>query len=173
MTTYQKALTVPGNPPAEVSLEIIGLKAGLTTCASLIIYFMIMRVLNFMDSGIAWGLNFIILLSGIIYAYRVYRSKTKLNVDYIPGLILGGITTAASVIPFVLFVYIYFSQVNPQQLLLLQDNILFMGEQITPMRAAVATMVEGLSSGLIITFMMMQYFKSGFRRRKKEIRAQG
>jgi hypothetical protein len=173
MTEEQELRTLPGNPTAEISLEIIGVKAGFITCASLIIYFMIMRYSNFMDSGIAWGMNFIILLSGIILAYYYYRTKTTLNVDYIPGLILGSITTAASVIPFVLFVYIYFSQINPQKLLLLKDNILFMGEEITPMRAAVATMVEGLSSGVIVTFMMMQYFRSGFRRTRREVRMQG
>jgi hypothetical protein len=86
---------------------------------------------------------------------------------------LGGITTAASVIPFVLFIYLYFSQIDPLLLLLLKDNILFMGEQISPARAAASTMVEGICSGVIISFMMMQYFKSGFRRRKKEVRAQG
>ncbi|MBK5285819.1 MAG: hypothetical protein JJE25_10495 [Bacteroidia bacterium] len=118
-------------------------------------------------------MNFIILLTGIIYAYRLYRSKTKLNVDYFPGLILGVITTAASVIPFVLFVYFWFSLIDPLLLLSLKDNILFMGEQITPMRAAVATMIEGISSGVIISFMMMQYFRSGFRRARQEVSMHG
>lgn len=173
MTEEQEVRTLPGNPTAEVPLEIIGFKAGLIICASLIIYFMAMRYLNIMHSGVAWGMNFIFLLTGIILVYNYYRTKTTLNVDYIPGLILGSITTAASVIPFVLFVYIYFSNINPQQLLLLKGNILFMGEPITPMRAAVATMVEGVSSGVIITFMMMQYFRSGFRKARHEVSMHG
>jgi hypothetical protein len=121
-----------------------------------------------MDSPFAWGANFIILLTGIIFSYRYYRSKTKLNVDYFPGLILGGIITAVTVIPFVMFVYIWFSQADAGQILLLKDNVFFMGEEITPARAAAATMVEGICSGAIISFTMMQYYKSGFRRTKKK-----
>lgn len=157
------------NPPVlEVSIEKIGLKAGLITAASLIIYFLVMNYLNFMDSSIAWGLNFIILWAGINLAYRFYRSKTKLNVDYFPGLVLGGLTTAASVIPYVIFVFIWFSQSDPAQMSILISNNLFMGEQISPIKAAGSTMIAGICSGGIISFMMMQYFKSGFRRKRKE-----
>jgi hypothetical protein len=155
-------------PILEVSIEKIGLKAGLITAASLIIYFLVMNYLNFMNSSIAWGLNFIILWAGINLAYRFYRLKTKLNVDYFPGLILGGITTAASVIPYVIFVFIWFSQSDAALMSILKSNNLFMGEQITPMKAAGSTMIEGICSGAIISFMMMQYFKSGFRRKRKE-----
>src|SRR6187399_936491 len=102
--------TILNNPAAEISISEVGLKSGLITCASIITYFMIMKYFNFMDSSIAWSFNFIILLAGIVLAYRYYRSKTKPNVDYVPGLILGGITTAVAVVPFVMFVYIYFSQ---------------------------------------------------------------
>ena len=173
MTQEQMDRTLPGNPTAEISVETIGLKAGLLTCASLIIYFMIMKYFNLLGSPVAWGMNFLILLSGIISAYNYYRSRTKLNVDYFPGLVLGCITTAVSVITFVLFVFTYFSQADPQLLLLLKGNILFMTEPVTPMRVAAATLVEGISSGAIITFMMMQYFKSGFKRIRGEKRPHG
>ena len=152
----------------KISIEKIGLKAGLITCASLIIYFLVMKYFNFMGNAIAWGLNFIILWGGIMLAYRYYRSKTKLNVDYGPGLILGGITTAAAVIPFVFFEFIYFSQLDVTQMTLLQNNSLFMGEQISPVKAAASSMIEGICSGVIISFMMMQYFRSGFRRTGRE-----
>lgn len=159
---------VLSTPVSEVSIEKIGLKAGLITGAALIIYFLLMNYLNFMDSAIAWGLNFIILWAGINLAYRFYRSHTKLNIDYFPGLILGAITTAVSVIPYVFFVYIWFSQSDAALMSILKSNNLFMGEQITPMKAAGSTMIEGICSGVIISFMMMQYFKSGFRRKRNE-----
>lgn len=157
-----------GSPVPEVSIEKIGIQEGLITSATLIIYFLIMNYFNFMDSAIAWGVNFIILWAGINLSYRFYRTKTKLNVEYFPGLILGGITTAASVIPYVIFVYIWFSNSDAALLSILKSNNLFMGENITPMKAAASTMIEGICSGIIISFMMMQYFKSGFRKRRKE-----
>jgi len=173
MIADQKILTIPGSSASEVSTEKIGLKAGLIICTSLITYFMIMKYLNFMHSPVAWALNFIILFTGIILTYRYYRSATKLNVDYFPGLVLGCITTAATVLPFTLFVFIFFSLADQLLLSSLKDNVLFMGEQITPLRAAVATFVEGISSGVIISFILMQYYKSGFRRKRGERRMHG
>jgi hypothetical protein len=151
-----------------ISIQQTGLKTGLLISVSLIVYFMIMKYFNFIYSAGAWSFNFVFLFGGIVLTYRYYRMETKLNVDYLPGIALGCITTAASVIPFTLFIYIYFLQVNPSLLVLLKDNILFMGEEITPMRAAVATFVEGISSGVIISFIMMQYYRSGFRRTRGE-----
>jgi hypothetical protein len=173
MTADQNGSTIQTSPAAEISIERVGLKAGLITCTSLIIYFMIMKYFNFMNSAIAWSLNFIILWAGIIFSYHYYRSKTILNVNYIQGLILGGITTGVCVVPFVFFIYIYFSVIDTVLLQLLKNNLLFMGEQITPVTAAGSTMVEGLCSGVIISFIMMQYLRSGFRRAGSEAPAHG
>jgi hypothetical protein len=172
MIQEHKKVTFLSNPALEISLEAAGMKAGLVTCGLLITYFMIMNYFNLLDSAIAWGMNFIILLAGIVFSYRYYRTKTKLNVEYIPGLIIGAVTTVTCVVPFVLFIYIYFSQVNMPPLLL-KKNVLFMGEQISPGKAAASTMVEGICSGVIISFMLMQYFQSGFRKARKEISIHG
>jgi len=163
MTEEQQDRAVPANTTAKISVEKIGLKAGLITCGALIMYFMIMISFDFMYSAIAWGMNFIILLTGIVLAYRYYRTKTNTTtIDYMPGLLLGGITTAVSVFLFMIFEYIFFTQADGA-LVLLRDNILFMGEEVTPTRAAAATMIEGISSGVIISFAMMQYFRAGIR----------
>ena len=134
---------------------------------------MIMRVLNLTGSGMAWGFNFVILFTGIILTYRYYRTKTKLNIEYLPGMLLGAMTTAVASFVFTFFIYLYFSTVDSDQLALLKDNVLFMGELVTPLRAAGATLIEGLSSGVIISFAMMQYYKSGFQKRVNEERIQG
>ena len=120
MTTVQTEMKVLINPAPTTTAEFTGLKAGVLTCVSLIAYFMIMKYFSFMESPIAWSFNFLILGGGIVLAYEYYRKKTTLNVDYIPGLILGSITTAVAVIPFALFLYIYFSQINTVLLPLLK-----------------------------------------------------
>ena len=168
MAEVQAYRTIINASTSEISISEVGLKSGFITCASLITYFMIMKLFNFMDSPIAWSFNFIILFTGIIVAYRYYRSQTKPNIDYLPGLILGGLTTAVSVVPFVVFIYLYFSELDGELMQTLKTNILFMGEQISPVRAAGATMVEGLCSGVIISFIMMQYYRSGFGRAGNE-----
>src|SRR5437867_2608342 len=103
-----------------VSILEIGLKSGIGICFMLIIYFFIMKSFNFMGSEVAWSFNFIILLVGMLFTFLYYRTRTKPNIDYLPGLSLGCTVTAASVIPFVLFVYGYFSKIDPALLLSLK-----------------------------------------------------
>lgn len=147
----------------KLSANVTGLKAGLIVSVLLIIYFLIMRFLNLTGSAIAWSFNLVILFAGIYFTYRFYRIKTKPNIDYLPGMLMGSITTIVSTGIFTIFVYLFFSSVDATQLLLLKDNILFLGEGVTALRVAGATVVEGISSGIVITFMMMQYYKSGFK----------
>lgn len=147
-----------------VSISKIGIKSGVLIFGFLVLYFLIMKHFNIMDNEFAWGGNFIILLIGLICTYSYYRSKTNPNIAYIPGLALGFVITVASVLPFVLFLYYFFSQIDPVLLLTLKSNILFMGQQITPERVVACTLVEGISSGVIMSFIIMQYYKAGFKR---------
>lgn len=147
-----------------VSIGRIGLRSGLFTAVFLIIYFLFMRSLGLTGNAFAWGFNFIILYAGINFCYRYYRVRTDPNVEYLPGMLLGTEVTFVSVIVFSLFLYVYFSSVNPGLVNSLGSNVLFMSDVVTPMRAAAATFIEGLSSGVVISFAMMQYYQSGFRR---------
>jgi len=161
--------SVNSNARGKFFIEKIGLFGGLITCVFLIIYLMIMKNFNLLQSEIAWASNTLILGAGIMLTYRHFRSKTELNVDYLPGLILGIITTASSVIPYVLFLLVWLSQANAEVLQDLKHNALFMGgTQITALKAAISTMIEGTCSGVIISFMMMQYYKSGFKTQSKD-----
>jgi hypothetical protein len=172
MTEDQNTFQLTRNSFADKSIGKIGLEAGLITSGVLIVYFMIMKLFNFMTHEIAWGINFLILLAGIILAYSQFRSKSKLNIDYITGLSLGLITTVACVIPYVLFVFLFISQAEPAEIQGLSKNLFFMGEPVTALRIAGSTMIEGCCSGLIITFAMMQYFRSGSRVPDHSIRMQ-
>lgn len=145
-----------------ISLGRTGFFAGLLTSLFLIIYFLLMRILDLTGNPLAWGVNFIILLLGINYCYLYYRRKTEPNIDYLPGMQLGSEVAAVSVVIYTLFIYFYFLSINPQSLANLNGNLLFMSEQATPLRAAFATFIEGISSGIVVSFILMQYYRSGF-----------
>ena len=157
----------------EVSVLNTGIKSGLIISAILIIYFLIMRSFHLTGSAAAWGFNFIIIFAGITFTYRYYRTQTKLNIEYLPGLLLGSLTTIVCTVLFTIFVYIYFSMIDPVSLNFLNNNILFMSGQLTPLKASAATLIEGICSGFIISFMMMQYYKSGFKNQLGEKKAHG
>ncbi len=152
-----------------ISIENVGVVGGLLTCLGLIIYFMIMKSINLMQSEIAWSMNTLILGAGIMLTYRYYRTKTQLTVEYLPGLLLGIITTATCVILFSLFMYFWLSGVDQSILEFLKVNSVFMGgERISPFKAGASVFIEGGCSGLLISYMLMQYYKSGFRRKTGE-----
>ncbi len=152
-----------------ISLGRTGLMAGFLTTLFLIIYFMLMRAMGITGQAGAWLINFIILFGGINYCYRYYRIRTEPNVEYLPGIMLGTEVAAVSVITYTAFIYLYFSFIDANSLGILNNNILFMTEELTPTRAAFATFIEGLSSGIVISFIMMQYYKSGFKVRVKDM----
>lgn len=152
------------NAQIKISLGKTGFKAGLLASLFLIIYFLIMRALNLSGNPFAWAFNFVILFGGINYCYRYYRVKTDPNVSYLPGILLGTEVTAVSVVIYSLFIYIYFSSIDPDLLSMLGTNVLFMTQDVTPLIASFATFIQGLSSGIVIAFIMMQYYKSGFKR---------
>ena len=153
----------------KVSIEGIGIKAGVLIWISLVIYFILMKSSSLIESELAWAFNTIILGAGLMLMYRYFRSKTQLTVDYLPGLTLGIIATVVSVVLFSLTLYFWLSRFDTTLLELLKKNTLFMGgEAITPFKVAASVVIEGGCSGLLISYMLMQYYKSGFRRKAGE-----
>src|ERR1035437_2694438 len=150
------------------SIQQLGIKTGLVISLLLIAYFLMMKELHLVQIIEFRFLNFIIFLGGIIYAYRKYKEPNK-NIEYMSGMGLGLVTTASSVIPFVLFIYVYFSFINPTLLMELKSNSVMMGQYISASSAAGTVLIEGMCSGLILSFVMMQYYKSGFNKQENKV----
>jgi hypothetical protein len=146
------------------SIGQIGIKGGALIFVTLLLYFLIMERFKLIGSPIAWSFNFIILFVGLYLVYRYYRTKTVLNVEYFQGILLGCLTSVIGSIAYSAFVFIDFTYISPMELSFLEKNWLFMGAPVTAFTAAGATLIEGLSSGLIISFILMQYYKSGFKK---------
>ncbi|OFY84789.1 MAG: hypothetical protein A3F72_05895 [Bacteroidetes bacterium RIFCSPLOWO2_12_FULL_35_15] len=106
------------------------------------------------------ALNFFILLGGIFFAFRYYKIKTKKQIEYLPGLLLGCFISIVSILSFALFVGLYFSMIDPQLLLELRGNSPIMGDYITPLSMVITIIIEGMCSGLIISFSFMQYYQN-------------
>ena len=108
-----------------ISVFNTGIKSGFIISTALILYFLLMRNFHLTGSAIAWGFNFVIIFLGITYTYRYYRTQTKLNIDYLPGLLLGSFTTIVCTVLFTIFVYLYFSAIDPISLMILKILITF------------------------------------------------
>ena len=158
----------------QVSIPQLAVKAGVLICISFIIYFMSMKYFNLIHFAELRFLNIFILITGLILTLRYYRQKTNiLNIAYFDGFLLGIITAIASHLFFAVFIYIYF-HTNPESLLVLKGNTVMMGSgSLTPAYAAATVVIEGTFAGLIISFAIMQYYKSGFYRTIQEKRQEG
>ena len=158
----------------QLSIPTLAAKASALICTSFIAYFLLMQYLSLLHITELRFLNIIILITGLVTTYRYYRKKTKiLNILYFDGLLLGILTSVASFLFFAIFVYIYF-RADPALLQVLKGNTIMMGfGSVTPANAAVTVVIEGVISGLIISFAIMQYYKSGFYRTIQEKRQGG
>ena len=150
------------------SIKNLELKAGLLTCAALIIFFLFMKYVDLIQIVELRCMNFLILLAGVNLAFRYHRRQTVANVEYFSGFFFGFFTALFAVIPFALFVFIYLWKIDPSLVIGLRSNSLFMGIEITPEKAGITTMIEGIISGVLISFILMQYYRSGFRNPIKE-----
>ena len=149
------------------SIQRLGILTGLFTSLILACYFLLMKVFGLAQIVELRYLNFFILFGGILYAYRHFRQPGH-NIEYLPGIGLGILTAAASVIPFAVFMYAYFTFLDPALLETIKNGKVVMGDYITPFAITGTVIMEGLSSGAIISFALMQYYKSGFE--KSEIK---
>ena len=150
------------------SIKNLELKAGLLTCAALIIFFLFMKYVDLIQIVELRCINFFILLAGVNIAFRYHRRQAGANVEYFSGFFFGFFTALFAVIPFALFVFIYLWKIDPSLIIGLRSNSLFMGIEVTPEKAGITVMIEGIVSSVLISFILMQYYRSESRNPIKE-----
>ena len=144
----------------EISINRVAIKSGIITFLGFVFYFILMMKLNLIQKTELRALNFVILLSGLFFSFKYYVAETKGGMEYLKGLLFGCTISAISILPFALFVGFYFALIDPHLLLLLRDNAPMMGIQLTPVIAAGTIVIEGMCSGVIISFFLIPYFQN-------------
>lgn len=142
----------------ELSAGKIGLTTGLVVCGGLILFFFIMGAFDLLKIVELRSINFFILLAGILYSINKVKNLCGDNFDYFDGFSAGIFTALYSVVPFGIFVFIYLWKINPSFMEYIRENITY-GNSLTPALATFAILVEGIVSGVVISFISMQYFK--------------
>lgn len=151
-----------------ISFEKISIKAGIIICAGYIIYFIFMKYMNLLGIAELRSLNFLILLIGLFLTFRYYRLKSQMHIEYLKGLSLGIFTSIISIVLFAIFIFTYFSEIDPPLLQQLKNSAPVIGQYLTPFSAAFTIILEGGISGLIISFALMQYYKNDPSNAKQE-----
>ncbi|MDO8999254.1 MAG: DUF4199 domain-containing protein [Bacteroidota bacterium] len=140
----------------------ISIKTGIYCGLGLVFYFIVMRLLNLHQVIELHYFNIVVLFFGLRYAIKHIISKNG-EIRYFEGLKSGVIVTLISIFMFNLFMILYETIIDPSFLSFLSENIvsghLFSTQQIIISVFGILT-IEGLSSGFILTFMLMQFYKA-------------
>lgn len=168
--------TVNNNPYIRKSMEIteisipkIALIAGFIIFLLLILSFLGMKYFQVIHLPALRFVNIFILIFGLVFTFNYYRNKTKiLNIPYLEGLWLGMLTSLISCVAFSIFIFIYFYFIDSLLIQELKGNTIMMGNSLTASAAAFSSIIEGLCAGGITSFIIMQYYKSGFYKTRQE-----
>lgn len=130
------------------------------TGIALILYFLIMKLLGLETNFYLRIFNFFIMTGGIYFLLRNSIRRSDESIGYLDGLRMGLQFTIISVLIFIAFLGLYLKFFDRSFLNVMQDSGLWASENVTISQASIGVFIEGIASGLIITFAWMQYFKS-------------
>jgi hypothetical protein len=141
------------------SAEQISLKYGFYVFISLVIFFFAMKLLNLVHVVELRALNGVFMVSGIILAFKKFKESHGHHMNYLQGMGIGVMTSTIAVVPFAVFV-LFFLLSNNDFMLMIKENEYF-GRHLNPYILSFIIAFEGIFSGLIMTFTIMQYVKEG------------
>jgi hypothetical protein len=138
------------------TIEKIALRYGILTALALVLFFFFMKGIGLIEQYELRTLNIVILFTGIYLANRKYR-KTNTTDTYLGGIGVGLFTSAVTLILFSTFVIIYLAN-NTVFMETLQSHEYF-GRYLNPYIAGFVIFLEGTISGLLMSYILMQYYK--------------
>ncbi len=140
-----------------MKIDTLGVRYGLYTAIALISYFLLMQLVGLAYILELRILNLVIVLAGILMAIDKYRSVSNQQMEYLTGYGIGSSTTVVSVVIFSIFLGFYLS--FDHEFMNHIRSTALMGRYLDPATAAFTVLGEGLSSGVIASFALMQWYK--------------
>jgi hypothetical protein len=103
--------------------------------------------------------NGVFMITGIIFLMKKLTEQFSGEVNYLQAMSYGILMTAVSVVLFAIFI-LFFLLSNPGFMNLLVETAIF-GRYLNPYILSAVIALEGTISGMMLTFMALQYFKKG------------
>ncbi len=138
-------------------MKNIVIKNGLLLTASLIGYFLIMKLFGFHYHTELRIFNAVLVIYFVHKSISEYYHNINDN-DYISAFFTGIITNAIAVIIFSVLAPFYLMY-DPEFLNILGSDGLW-GNQLNINRIIMILLMEGIPSGMIVSFVIMQYYKT-------------
>jgi hypothetical protein len=131
---------------------------GLRIAGGLVLYFVVMRLLGLHHIVELRLLNLFILVGGVFFALKKYKS-THAEFSYFRALVVGVGTAAVASLIFAgaLFVYVQFIDTELMQSIIENEP---MGRFLNPYIVSFIVALEGVFSGLLVTFILINFIRT-------------
>ncbi len=135
-------------------------KQSILIYIGIVSFFFVMKVFGLDNIVELRALNFIFVFFGVNKAIKLNIINNG-EVDYLSNFSLGILTAVTALIMVILSLVIYLDFIDPGFLEVMQQ-VRVWGAQIDVLMVAFGIAVEGFASSVIISFILMQYWKRRF-----------
>ena len=131
---------------------------GLLIAGGLIAYFLVMKVAGLSHHVELRLLNLFILIGGVYFALKKFKATHQEHLNYFRALVTGVTTAAVASILFAIFLFLYL-QIDADLMQAVVKNEP-MGRYLNPYIVAFVVALEGVFSGLLVTFILINYVET-------------
>jgi len=128
---------------------------GIRIAAGLILFFLSMKFTGLSHHPELRLLNLFVLVAGIYFALKKFKKTHEDHLNYFRALVTGVATGAIASLIFAVFLFIYM-QADPSLMEAIKANEP-MGRFLNPYIASFIVALEGVFSGLLVTFILINY----------------
>ncbi|MEX2233447.1 MAG: DUF4199 domain-containing protein [Cyclobacteriaceae bacterium] len=128
---------------------------GVRIAAGLIVYFVVMHLVGLSHHVELRLLNLLILVTGVYLALKRFRETHEYHLHYFRALVTGVSTAAIGSFIFAVFLFIYMSA-DESLMQSIRENEP-MGRYMNPYIASFIVALEGVFSGLLVTFILINF----------------
>ncbi|MFZ2907126.1 MAG: DUF4199 domain-containing protein [Cyclobacteriaceae bacterium] len=129
---------------------------GLRLAGGLIVYFLVMKFAGLLHVVELRLLNLIILVAGIYFALKKFKETHEDHLNYFRGLVTGVATGTIGSFGFAVFFWVYVSFVDTELMQFIVEHEP-MGRFLNPYISAFIVLLEGVFSGLLVTFVLLNW----------------
>ncbi|MCB0491222.1 MAG: DUF4199 domain-containing protein [Cyclobacteriaceae bacterium] len=128
---------------------------GLRIAAGLIGFFLVMKLVGLSHVVELRLLNLFILSGGVYMALKRFKHTHEDRLNYFRGLVTGVATAAIGSLVFAFFLFLYMKLDTDMMQFIIENEP--MGRYMNPYIAAFIVALEGVFSGLLVTFVLINY----------------
>lgn len=128
---------------------------GLKIAGGLIVFFLLMKLIGLAHHYELRFLNVFIQVGGIFFALKKFKQTHEEHMNYFRALITGVATGAVASAIFAVFLFVYMSVDSAFMQGIIENEP--MGRYLNPYITAFMVALEGLFSGLLFTFIIINY----------------